>query len=153
MDARSAQRGVTLIELVIAIVVVAIAVVGVLGVLTRNSSGSADALVRAQAMAIGNAYLEEALLKPFTDPDATDGESARTSFDDVDDYNGLDDNGARDQLSNALSGLSGYRVQMSVGSGTLGTIPAASVKRVDVTVTHAAAGVTMTFSGYRTRDP
>jgi MSHA pilin protein MshD len=143
------QRGVTLVELVIAIVVVSIAVVGVLAVLSKTSTGSAEALVRAQAVAIGNAYLEEALLKPFVDPDGADAEATRTAFDDVDDYNGLDDSGARDQVSNALSGLDAYRVRMTVGSGTLGALPAASVKRIDVTVSHPI-GVAMTFSGYRT---
>jgi len=144
------QQGVTLVELVIAIVIVSIAVVGVLGVLSRTSTGSAEAMVRAQAVAIGNAYLEEAMLKPFADPDGVDAEATRTAFDDVDDYNGLDDNGARDQISNALSGLDAYRVRMTVGSGTLGALPAADVKRIDVTVSHSI-GVVMTFSSYRTR--
>lgn len=150
---RRPQTGATLIELVIAIVVVAIAVVGVLGALTKTASGGAEAMVRTQAVAIGNAYLEEALLKPFADPDSVDTEANRTLFDDVDDYNGLDDNGARDQMSNALTGLDGYRVRMTVGSGTLGALPAADVKRVDVTVSHANTGLSMTFSGYRTRFP
>jgi hypothetical protein len=38
---------------------------------------------------------------------------------------------------------------MTVGSGSLGSLPVADVKRIDVTVSHAI--VTMTFSGYRTR--
>jgi MSHA pilin protein MshD len=143
---------VTLIELIIAIVVVAIAVIGVLGALSTTSTGSAEAMVRAQAAAIGTAYLEEAMLKPFADPDGVDGETQRTLYDDVDDYNNLDDHGARDQMSTALSGLSAYRVRMSVGSGTLGTIPAANVKRIDVTVTHPI-GVSLLFSGYRTDYP
>lgn len=146
---RRRQAGVTLVELVIAIVVIAIAVVGVLAALSKTSTGSAEAMVRAQAVAIGNAYLEEALLKPFADPDGADGEAARTLFDDVDDYNNLDDNGARDQMSTALAGLAAYRVRMSVGNGTLGALGAGTVKRVDVTVEHPI-GVAMTFSGYRT---
>ncbi len=146
------QYGVTLIELVISIVVIAIAVTAVLGVLSSASANSAEALVRTQAVAIGNAYLEEALLKPFNDPDVVDGEVARVDFDDVDDYNGVNDSGAHDQLSNALAGLDAYQVQMSVVAGTLGALPAADVKRVDVTVLHPS-GATLVFSGYRTRYP
>jgi MSHA pilin protein MshD len=146
------QRGVTLVELVIAIVVVSIAVTAVLGVLSTASANSAEALVRTQAVAIGNAYLEEALLKPFDDPDGADGEPTRVDFDDVDDYNGLNDDGAHDQLSNALAGLGAYQVQMSVVSGTLGGLPATDVKRVDVIVRHAA-DTTLLFTGYRTRYP
>jgi prepilin-type N-terminal cleavage/methylation domain-containing protein len=149
---RSNQHGLTLIELVIAIVIISISVIGVLGVLTRNSTSSAATLVRAQAMAIGSAYLAEALLKPFADPNASDGETLRTAFDDVDDYHNLDNNGARDQGDNLLSGLGAYRVRMTVVNGTLGSLPASDVKRVDVRVTHAV-GVDMLFSGYRTRDP
>lgn len=144
------QRGLTLVELVITIVIVGIAVIGVLAVLARSSTSSAEAMVQAQAVAIGNAYLEEALLKPFVDPDGVDGEGSRTLFDDVDDYNGLDDNGARNQTNTALSGLASYRVRMTVASGALGALAATDVKRVDVSVTHPI-GVAMTFSGYRTR--
>ena len=146
------QQGVSLVELVIAIVIITIAVVGVLAVLSSSSTGSAQTMVRAQAVAIGNAYLEEALLKPFADPDGADTETARTLFDDVDDYNGLDDTGARDQMNDALVGLGAYRITMTVGSGSLGSLAAADVKRVDVTVQHPLS-IAMTFSGYRTNYP
>jgi MSHA pilin protein MshD len=146
------QRGVTLVELVISITIVGIAAGAALGVLSLLSMGSAEALARHQAVAIGNAYLEEALLKSFADPDGVDGEAARASFDDVDDFHGLDDDGARDQFGVALSGLAAYRVTMSVQNGTLGSITSASgnALRVDVVVRHPA-GVAMTFSGYRAR--
>lgn len=150
MSAHRHQRGVTLVELVVSIVIVSIAAAAVLGVMSIISRGSAEALVRHQAVAIGNAYLEEALLKPFDDPDGADGESARAALDDVNDYHGLNNPGARDQFDNALTGLEQYTVAMSVGGGTLGSIANANTLRVDVTVSHPA-GVAMTFSGYRTR--
>jgi MSHA pilin protein MshD len=150
MRAARTQRGVTLVELVVSIIVVSIAAAALLGVLTMTSSGSADAMVRHQAVAIGQAYLEEALLKPYADPDGTDGETLRTSFDDVDDYNGLNDPSASDQFGNALAGLTAYSVTMSVGAGSLGSIPAANVRRIDVTVRHTMTGTAMTFTGYRT---
>ncbi len=143
--------GFTLVELVISITIIAIAVSAVLGVMTLLSRSSADALVRQQAAAIGAAYLEEALLKSYDDPDAADGESARTALDDVDDYDGLHNVGARDQFDSALSGLEQYTVDVAVTNDSLGPAGAAvNAFRVDVSVTHPA-GVTMLFSGYRTR--
>src|SRR5262245_14815444 len=93
----SNQLGATLIELVIAIVIVAVAVSAILGLLARNSASSADAMVLAQAVSVADSYIEEITRKPFVDPDGVDGETARTAYDDVDDYNGLVDVGARDQ--------------------------------------------------------
>ena len=146
------QRGVTLIELVLVIVIISIAVTAVLGVLSSTSASSAEALVRTQAVAIGNAYLEEALLKPFVDPDAADGEAVRTDFDDVNDYDNLNDNGARNQFGGALPGLGAYQVQMTVRPGALGGLPAADVLRIDVRVQHPS-NTSVLLTAYRTRYP
>jgi MSHA pilin protein MshD len=140
------QRGVTLVELVISITVIAIAVAAVLGVLSMLSTGSAEAMIRNQAVAIANAYLEEIRLKDF----ASNGvPGSRTLYDDVSDYNGLVDVGARDQFGNAIVGLEQYTVSVTVGAGTLGGVPGGSVRRIDVNVQHSI-GVNMTLSGYRT---
>ena len=145
------QRGVTLVELVVSIVIVAIAAAGVLGVLASTVGGSADPMVRHQAAAVAEAYLEEILLKPFTDPDGVDGEGARMDFDDLDDYDGLADIGARDQFGNPLPGLGSYNIAVSVTpSAALPGIPAADALRIDVTVIRVPA-INYTVSGYRTR--
>lgn len=145
------QQGMTLIELVIAIVVIAISVGAVLGVLTRNVQHSADAMVISQAASIAKAYLEEVSLKPFVDPDGVDGEAARADFDDVDDYNGLVDTGAVDQLGNPVGALGDYTVSITVTpSAALPNVPLADALRVDVNVTRAPY-VNFVLSGYRTR--
>lgn len=145
------QRGVTLVELVVAIVVIGIAASIILGVLASNVNASADPMVRQQAVAIARAYLEEILLRDFDDPDGADGEVARVDFDDVDDYNGLSNNGARDQFDNAIAGLADYNVAVNVvASGALPGVPAADALRVDVTVSRAPY-LSFTLSGYRTR--
>lgn len=145
------ERGVTLIELVISIVVIAIAASAVLGVLSSSVGRSADAMVLAQAVSVAEAYLEEISPKPYADPDGVDGEALRTDFDDVDDYDGLVDNGARDQFGAALASLSAYTVTVTVvASAALAGVPAADAERVDVSVTHPG-NVSVVLSGYKAR--
>jgi MSHA pilin protein MshD len=151
MRLHRAQRGVTLVELLVSIVIVAIAASAVLGVFAITAGGSADPMNRHQAAAIAESYLEEILLKPITDPDGIDGEAARIDFDDVDDYDGLADTGARDQFDSAIASLSDYNVSVAVTPSTgLPSAPAADVLRIDVTVVRAA-DINFTLSGYRLR--
>jgi MSHA pilin protein MshD len=145
------QRGATFIELVISIVVIAIAASAVLGLLSTSVGRSADAMVMSQAVSIAEAYLEEIMLKPFDDPDGVDGEAARTDFDDVDDYDGLVDAGARDQFGGALAALAQYTVTVAVVPSTgLTGVPGADAERVDVRVTYPPS-VTVALTGYKTR--
>lgn len=147
--------GATLVELVVSIVVISIGLAGVLLVMNRNVSSSGDPMVQHQAIAIAEAYLEEILAKEFTDPDGgeTGGPEAgetRATYDDVNDYNGLVDTGARDQNNNAIAGLGGYTVSVSVVNQAWNGIPVADALLATVTVT-GPGGVSITLSGYRTR--
>jgi len=145
------QKGSTLVELLVSIVIVSIAASTILGVLSMTTAGSADPMIRHQAAAIAEAYLEEILLKPLTDPDGVDGEGARADFDDLDDYDGLSDVGARDQFGNPMAALGGYNVAVSVSpSAALPAVPVADTLRVDVVVTHTN-DINFALSGYRTR--
>ena len=145
------ERGATLIELVISIVVIAIAASAVLGVLSSTVGRSADAMVLSQAVAIAEAYLEEISLKAYADPDGVDGEALRPAFDDVDDYNGLVDNGARDQFGTALAPLAQYTVTVTVAASTaLAGVPGAAAARIDVRVTYPGNG-TVALTGYKAR--
>jgi MSHA pilin protein MshD len=145
------QTGATLVELLLSIVIVAIAASAVLGVLSTTNANSADPMLRHQAASIAEAYLEEILLKSFDDPDGVDGEVARVDFDDVDDYDGLLDAGARDQFGNPIVALSGYTVSVNVSpSAALPAVPAADALRVDVNVAWESR-INFIVSGYRTR--
>jgi MSHA pilin protein MshD len=149
--ATRSQRGVTLIELLVSIVIVGVAASAVLGVLSMTTARSADPMIRHQAAAIAESYLEEILLKPLTDPNGVDGEAARADFDDLDDYDGLSDAGARDQFGSPMAGLVDYNVAVTVTpSAALPSVPVADALRVDVVVTHSSA-VNFVLSGYRTR--
>ena len=112
------QRGVTLIELVASIVIISVATFALMTAISAVTAHSADPMVVEQATAIANSYLEEATLAGFCDPSfdpdhnpattcRTDckvsacsggcggvkfgAEASRASFDDVCDYDGIDD--------------------------------------------------------------
>ena len=143
------QAGTTLIELVISIVIVSIAASAVLMAMSMAVGSSADPMIRHQAVAIAEAYLEEITLKAFDDPDGVDGEANRTLYDDVDDYNGLVDVGARDQFNAALTGLDDYTVTVAVtASSGLPSIASTDLFLISVTITHAA-NIDFTVSAYR----
>jgi MSHA pilin protein MshD len=140
--------GVTLVELLIAIVVVGIAASGVLLVMSYTTGHSADPMIQHQAVAIAEAYLEEALLQPYDDPDGVAVvEADRSLFDDLDDYNFVEV-GARQQSSPAvlIPGLEAYTVTVAVTAEVLNSVAA---KRITVTVTNPG-GVGLTLTGYRT---
>ena len=133
----SAQRGLSLIELVIAIVVIGVAVTGIVAAFSRVSSTSVDPMLQEQAIAIAEAYLEEISLRPFVDPDTATvcpaPEAARSLYDNICDYNGLSDVGARDQTGTAIAELGGYNVAVSVTNANLNGNAA---KRSAVTVSY-----------------
>jgi len=156
-------RGLSLVELIVSIVIVGVGVAGILSVMNLTTQRSADPMIQQQAQLIAESYLEEILLKKFYDPD-TDTvctgttEGSRSSYDNVCDYNGLNDSaGARNQLGTVVTGLEGYNVAVTVtGDGTvalgsLNNTGAVRVLRVDVIVTHDNfSGMTVPLTGYRT---
>jgi len=74
-------RGLTLIELVMFIVVIGVAAVGVVGVIGYATRASTDPMIHKQALAIGEALLEEVQLMPFTycDPDDLQASTAQSA--------------------------------------------------------------------------
>jgi MSHA pilin protein MshD len=154
------EEGVTLIELVISTLIVAVVVSGVLAALFAVLRGSANPMLEEQAAAVGRAYLEEIALRSYYDPQSGAGggacpakEASRALYDNVCDYDGLDDMGARDQNGNAIGGLSGYRVTVGVdaaGAQLNDLSGPASVLRIDVRVRNGSQ-VDLVLSGYRAR--
>lgn len=133
------------------IVIIAIAVSGVLLVINQTTVTSADPMIRTQATAIAQSYMEEIMLLAYQDPDGSEAGETRATYDDVDDYNGLADSGARDQTNTAVTGLEQYQIQVSVTPDSLVFAGHAAVaaKRIHITVTHPA-GVTIPLTAYRT---
>ncbi|MFZ2652477.1 MAG: type II secretion system protein [Burkholderiaceae bacterium] len=170
-------RGLSLIELVIFIVIVSAALAGVLNVFVAATLGSADPMLRRQALAIAESLLEEVQLMPFTfcDPDDANVETAAGSgacasaaegpgaeagenrfappqFDNVNDYHGYSMASIVDITNSAVAGLAGYSASVSVSSAALGSIAAASGDALRITVSVTGPhGTSVSLDGYRTR--
>ncbi|MDP3845776.1 MAG: prepilin-type N-terminal cleavage/methylation domain-containing protein [Pseudomonas sp.] len=155
--ASTRQRGMTLIELVIAIVIIGIASAALYSAMASITGRSADPMLRQQSLSIAEAYLEEIELQAFLDPSTQLACQAipanRALFDDVCDYRGLVDVGAVAASGLAIAALAGYGVRVTVASPpapTWNLLPSADVFYIQVTVTDPA-GQDLVLGGYRTR--
>lgn len=165
------QRGLTLVELIVAMVVISVGVAGVLSAFNVSVRSSADPLVAKQAVALGEALVEEVSLAPFTwcDPDDANAETAASAgdcaslsevlgpeagdarpFDNVNDYHGLVLNPVSDVSGMAIPGLAGYTASIAIAEGGLPGLAAGESLRIMVTVT-APNGDVYLMEGMRTR--
>ncbi|WP_260292905.1 prepilin-type N-terminal cleavage/methylation domain-containing protein [Sedimenticola hydrogenitrophicus] len=150
------QRGVTLIELVVSIVILSVAAAGIMMVMTRTVLSSADPMLREQATAIAQSYMEEILTQPLTDPDGgevngPEGGETRATYDDVWDYHGIANSaGALDQNGGSVAGLEGYNIAVAVSTANLGPGAGSPAVRIAITVTHdGQAGINVPVVAYR----
>lgn len=172
IDGRDAQRGVTLIELVMFIVIVSVGIAGILGVLNITTQKSADPVAPKQALSIAEAILEEVELAPFTycDPDDANAATAASAagcattqegigpeagdarpFDNVSDYNGFAMSGIVDLATGSpIPGLEAYTAAVTVAPAALGSVAAGDALAIKVTVTGPGA-TQVVLDGYRTR--
>ncbi len=160
----SLQRGATLVELVMTIVIISIAIAGVVGAFSLIAGRSADPLNQTRAVALSQLYFDEILSRKY-DHDTPDGgvpretgcsigreagESDREDFNDVDDYDGLDESPPLDADGDPLdSAYQNFRVQVSVAcSGGEVGLPGDDAKRIGLTITDPS-GNDYAFTGYR----
>ncbi len=134
MRARSpSQRGVTLVELVVTIGVIAAAGVTLVGTLSYTSGAGSDHILQAQAQSIADSYVSRITQQPFATVAA---------------FNGLNES-ATDHTGGSAGN---FQVRVALTPGTLGTLPANAVWRVDVTVDYGG-GSQAVATGYRTNHP
>jgi MSHA pilin protein MshD len=148
----SNARGVTLVELIISMVIISIALAGVLSVMTFTTGRSADPMIQHQAIAIAEAYMEEILLQGYENPDGGYEGSDRNKFDDVDDYDAIDNEDPTDQIGGeAFGSLNGYKVSVVVETPEYDGISLNGIdaKKITVTVEHPSMG-SIDLVGYRT---
>jgi MSHA pilin protein MshD len=170
---RRRALGFTLVELVLTLLLISIAALGVGYTLSFGLGREADSLWQAKAVALAAAYFEEIEAKrydetsplggvppcsPSTTPCSAagafnDGET-RAEFDDVDDYDGLNDAPPLDAEGNVRTGYERYVVNVTVAylSGAiatgLGLDGASDAKRVEVAVT-SPEGDVLRFASIR----
>lgn len=131
------QRGFTLLELVVTLVILGVAFAAIAGLVATLGGGSASPVLQTQALYIAEGYLEEAMLKPYVDPDGViEGCGvSRDLWDDVGDYACLGTAASpTDSAGVAIAGLSRYRVTMNVGAPA--TVGGATTRRVEVRVSN-----------------
>lgn len=89
------QGGFTLVEALAASVVLGLSVIALTQAVTAGQAQTHQALHSARAVALAEAMMEEVLSLPYRDPEGAvaagpdSGESARSLFDNMDDYHGL----------------------------------------------------------------
>jgi MSHA pilin protein MshD len=150
----STQRGMTLIELVIAIVIIGIASAALYSAMASITGRSADPMLRQQSLAIAEAYLEEIELQAFLDPATANqcpaAPASRAIFDNVCDYNGLLDSGAVNASGASIAALAAYRVSVTVTPQAWNGLASSAALYIEVTV-RDPAGQDLVLGGYRTR--
>ncbi len=154
---RCTVAGFTLVELVVTIAVMAIALLGVAYSLQFSAQHAADPLWQTKTVALVQAYSDEIFTKrydeltpvggvPACNPctlaaklgadDAEVRDGGVNSFDDVDDYHGLDEQ-PRDAQGALRPAYAGYRMMVTVtyAGAALGLARDESAKQITLTVT------------------
>ncbi len=114
------ERGFTLIDLILVIIIVAIAIPPMLALFIQMVSGSTFAVTVSRANALASTLREEIQSKKWDDNDpwsvilGPETGDSRATYNDVDDFNGLDESPPRDSQGVDLDGFTGFRQQVSV---------------------------------------
>lgn len=166
--------GFTLVEIIITIVFISIVMVGVLTAYNNTMKASANPLQQIRAVELGQSFMDEIFNKRFDENSGQGGTprcgssdvgqvactlsgnfgseagEVRSTFDDVDDFHGLNESPPLDSLGNARNGYDNYAVQISVrySGNELAGIANNDAKRIEVTTT-TPKGDSYTFTAYR----
>ena len=146
--ARAAQRGFTIIEMVVAIVVIGVGVAGLLSAFSISVRNSADPMQVKQSQVVADEIMEEILLKPYSSTTTSVSVGcARNQYYDVAAYNGYTTTGKICDVDGvAIAALNGYSLKIDVVATTLGGVAAA--RKITVTVTRGTDNYILT--GWRT---
>ena len=161
------QKGMTIVELIVTMMLISIAVLAISNTLGFAFRHQSDGLSHVKSIALARAYVEEIGAKRYDEVTpiggvppcspatvacsavGADGEG-RSQFDDIDDYDGLDESPPLDAQGNTRAGYPGYRVEVSVAYADAAQIAAFNLddatdaKLITITVT-APGGSPMVF--------
>lgn len=156
LNSRQNQQGVSLIELIMFMVIVSVALAGILMVMNQTTRGSADPLLRKQALAAAYSLLEEIELQDFSPASAAvtvavSQVNRASAYHIISNYHGFSTSGifAVNDPTSASAVLPNYNASVTVIPTAMSGIPAASAVQINVTVT-APQGLSVTATGYRT---
>jgi MSHA pilin protein MshD len=130
---RRAQRGLTLIELIVALALAGVLLGSMWSAWSLMGRGSGDPLVARQQLAIAQSLLREISLQPISGATAV-ATPGRTGYASITDYNGLTMAGITDVEGAAVSGLAAYGATVAVTPLALGSVPAGSGYWITVSV-------------------
>lgn len=163
------NQGFTLVELIITIVLSGIAIAMFAGIYTSTQVKSVSPIMQVKAAELAQAYLEEISLKRFDEQSpignrfrcdenpaiscsntlASESGETRARFDDVDDYNNLNESPPRDALGNIRNGFNSFSASVTVSyAGADQGFSARDLKRIEVTITSAEDDL-FVFSMYK----
>ena len=152
-----AQRGVSMIELVMFIVIVSVALAGILLGMDTVTKGSVDPLLRKQALAAAESLLEEIELQDFVSASGVTvavtqsalASNRASEYHIVADYNLYATSGIFPVNGLApIAGLEKYNAQVAIAPAALGSVAAGSAVLITVTVTDPQNNA-VEISGYR----
>lgn len=176
---RSHQNGVTMVELVITIVIISVSLLAVVSVYSNAIQRSADPLIYARSVELGQAYLDEILTKKFDHNTPTGGsppvssgsapfysaslghdgptETAtdRSNYNDVDDYDGKTYTSLEFITGDNFNQYTNYQVSIQVNNIDTSASELASLGLVNANVKRIDVtvtnplGATLTFTGYK----
>lgn len=165
----SRAKGFTLVELVMTILVMSISMIGLSSALGFGLRHQSDGVWQMKSVALAQAYMEEITARGFDENTPVGGLPAcnsstcgaianegevRALYDDVDDYDGVDDAPPLDINGAVRSGYNGYRVQVAVRYATASDVvnwgldDSTDLKLVSVSVT-PPAGTAMYFTALK----
>lgn len=142
------QHGLTLIELIVFIVIVGASIAGVLSVFVQATRGSADPLIRKQALSIAESLLEEIQAVPYVCPSTctTVTTSNRTGVHQIGDYDGFTMTGTIRSIDGTqIVRLDGYTVSVAVAAETSWS----GVNGRQITVTAGRGTESVALTGWR----
>ena len=135
------QRGMSLIELVMAIVIISVGLAGVLLAFSTVVASSANPMIQKQMLAIAEELMEEIALKPYSGTVVAPSGCIRSIYNNISNYNGYaTSNYICDADGNQIASLANYSVSVAVvpDATTFASMNVTAASKITVTVSYGS---------------